>query len=72
MPTTSAALPEYLGAAELRRYQLYLLHEKKLALGTVENCISALRALYLAQACFPLPDSAAIGSFYNHLDSTSH
>jgi integrase/recombinase XerD len=38
--------PEYLGAAELRRYQLYLLHEKKLALGTVENCISALRFLY--------------------------
>ncbi|HVH72876.1 MAG TPA: tyrosine-type recombinase/integrase, partial [Candidatus Dormibacteraeota bacterium] len=29
-----------------RRYQLYLLHEKKLALGTVENCISALRFLY--------------------------
>jgi site-specific recombinase XerD len=38
--------PEPLGAAELRRYQLYLLHEKKLALGTVENCISALRFLY--------------------------
>jgi integrase/recombinase XerD len=30
----------------LRRYQLYLLHEKKVALGTVENCISALRFLY--------------------------
>lgn len=38
--------PEHLGAEELRRYQLYLLHEKKLALGTVENCISALRFLY--------------------------
>ena len=38
--------PEHLGAAELRRYQLYLLQEKKLALGTVENCISALRFLY--------------------------
>jgi integrase/recombinase XerD len=38
--------PEHLGAAELRRYQLYLLHERKLALGTVENCISALRFLY--------------------------
>jgi len=38
--------PEHLGAAELRRYQLYLLHQKKLALGTVENCISALRFLY--------------------------
>ncbi len=38
--------PEQLGAAELRRYQLYLLHQKKLALGTVENCISALRFLY--------------------------
>src|SRR5258708_33507451 len=38
--------PEHLGGEELRRYQLYLLHEKKLALGTVENCISALRFLY--------------------------
>src|SRR5215469_100336 len=38
--------PEHLGAEELRRYQLYLLHEKKLALGTVENCISALGFLY--------------------------
>src|SRR6266849_5515726 len=38
--------PEQLGAEELRRYQLYLLHQKKLALGTVENCISALRFLY--------------------------
>jgi integrase/recombinase XerD len=38
--------PEHLGAEELRRYQLYLLQEKKLALGTVENCISALRFLY--------------------------
>jgi integrase/recombinase XerD len=38
--------PEHLGAEQLRRYQLYLLHEKKLALGTVENCISALRFLY--------------------------
>jgi integrase/recombinase XerD len=38
--------PEHLGAEELRRYQLYLLHQKKLALGTVENCISALRFLY--------------------------
>jgi site-specific recombinase XerD len=38
--------PEQMGAAELRRYQLYLLHEKKLAVGTVENCISALRFLY--------------------------
>lgn len=38
--------PEHLGTEELRRYQLYLLQEKKLALGTVENCISALRFLY--------------------------
>jgi site-specific recombinase XerD len=38
--------PEHLGAPELRRYQLHLLHERKLALGTVENCISALRFLY--------------------------
>ena len=38
--------PEQMGARELRRYQLYLLHEKKLAVGRVENCISALRFLY--------------------------
>jgi len=38
--------PEQMGGEELRRYQLYLLHERKLALGTVENCISALRFLY--------------------------
>jgi site-specific recombinase XerD len=38
--------PEQLGAEEIRRYQLYLLHEKKLALGTVKNRISALRFLY--------------------------
>ena len=38
--------PERLGAEEIRCYQLYLLHEKKLALGTVKNRISALRFLY--------------------------
>jgi len=37
--------PERLGAEQLRRYQLYLLHEKKVSLGTAENCISALRFL---------------------------
>jgi integrase/recombinase XerD len=38
--------PEQMGAEELRRYQIHLLHERKLALGTVENNISALRFLY--------------------------
>ncbi len=38
--------PERLGGEDIRRYQLYLLHEKKLALGTVKNHISALRFLY--------------------------
>ncbi len=38
--------PEQMGSEELRRYQIHLLHERKLALGTVENCISALRFLY--------------------------
>ena len=38
--------PEQLGAEELRRYQLHLLYERKLALGTVEFTISALRFLY--------------------------
>jgi integrase/recombinase XerD len=38
--------PEQMGGDELRRYQLYLLHERKLALGTVENNISAPRFLY--------------------------
>jgi site-specific recombinase XerD len=35
-----------MGAEELGRYQIHLLHERKLALGTVENNISALRFLY--------------------------
>src|SRR5579863_1718908 len=38
--------PEHLGAEHVHRYQIYLLHEKKLAPGSVENCISALRFLY--------------------------
>lgn len=38
--------PEQMGAEEIRRYQLYLLQDKKLALGTVKNRISALRFLY--------------------------
>lgn len=38
--------PEQMGAEELRRYQIHLLYERKLALGTVENNISALRFLY--------------------------
>jgi integrase/recombinase XerD len=38
--------PEQMGAEELRHYQIYLLRERKLALGTVENNISALRFLY--------------------------
>ena len=38
--------PEQMGAEGLRRYQIHLLHERKLALGTVENNISALRFLY--------------------------
>ena len=38
--------PEQMGAEDVRRYQIYLLHEKKLAPGSVENCVSALRFLY--------------------------
>ena len=38
--------PEKLGAEEIRRYQLYLLNEKKYAPGTVEIRMSALRFLY--------------------------
>lgn len=38
--------PEKLGAEEIRRYQLYLLNEKKHAPGTVEIRMSALRFLY--------------------------
>jgi integrase/recombinase XerD len=37
--------PEQMGAEEVRRYQIYLLHEKKLAPGSVENCVTALRFL---------------------------
>src|SRR5260370_21433585 len=38
--------PEQLGAEHLRRYQRYLLQEKKLEPSTVEMRISALRFLY--------------------------
>src|SRR5271157_6208971 len=38
--------PERMGAEEVRRFQLYLLKEKKLAPGTVEMRMSALRFLY--------------------------
>jgi site-specific recombinase XerD len=38
--------PEQLGAEDVRRFQLYLLNEKKLASGTVEMRMSALRFLY--------------------------
>lgn len=38
--------PEQLGAEEIRRFQLHLLKEKKLAPGTVEGRMSALRFLY--------------------------
>src|SRR5208337_1767170 len=38
--------PEKMGAEEIRRFQLYLLQDKKLAPGTVEGRMSALRFLY--------------------------
>lgn len=38
--------PELLGAEEVRRFQLYLLNDKKLAPGTVEMRMLALRFLY--------------------------
>lgn len=38
--------PEQLGGAEIRRFELYLLRERKLAPGTVEGRMSALRFLY--------------------------
>ena len=38
--------PAKMGAEEIRRFQLYLLQEKKLAPGTVEMRMSALRFLY--------------------------
>lgn len=38
--------PEKMGAEEIRRFQLYLRREKKLAPGTVEIRIAALRFLY--------------------------
>lgn len=37
--------PNRIGAEEVRRFQLYLFYEKKLAPGTMEICLSALRFL---------------------------
>ena len=38
--------PEKMGAEQIRRFQLYLLNKKKLAPGTVETRMAALRFLY--------------------------
>ena len=38
--------PEQLGGLEIRQFQLHLLKERKLAPGTVEGRMSALRFLY--------------------------
>jgi len=38
--------PEKLGPEELRTYLLYLMHERKVALGTYKQALSALRFLY--------------------------
>ena len=38
--------PDLLGAEEIRRYQLYLLNEKKLEPSTVKLRMAALRFLY--------------------------
>ncbi|HEX2714080.1 MAG TPA: phage integrase N-terminal SAM-like domain-containing protein, partial [Candidatus Acidoferrales bacterium] len=38
--------PQELGAEEIRRYQLYLLNEKRYSAGTVKVHMSALRFLY--------------------------
>ena len=38
--------PQELGAEEIRRYQLYLLNEKKYSAGTVKVHMSALRFFY--------------------------
>ena len=38
--------PEQLGAEELRRWQVFLLQDRKLAAGTVEGRICALRFLF--------------------------
>ena len=38
--------PELMGAEEVRKFQLYRMREKKLALGTVPLRMGALRFLY--------------------------
>ena len=45
--------PEQLGGEEIRRFQLYLLKDKKLAPATVEGRMSALRFLYKKTLCPP-------------------
>jgi len=44
--------PDKLGAGEVRRFQLYLLKEKKLEPSTVKIRLSALRFLYSSQPRF--------------------
>ena len=56
--------PEQLGAEEVRRFQLYLLKDKKLAPGTVEIRMSALRSplRYLGESVGPRNAPADIAS----------
>src|SRR5260370_2126787 len=54
--------PEQMGGEDLRRYPLYLLHERKFALGTLENNISALRSLSPPPLHHPDPPSADLPS----------
>ncbi len=43
--------PEVMGADEVREFQLYMIHDKKLALGTVALRMGALRFLISKDAC---------------------
>lgn len=49
--------PEVLDLEAIRQYQLYLLNERKLSPESINQCISALKFLYLNTLEMPWPDS---------------
>ncbi len=48
--------PEVLDSEAVRQYQLYLLHERKLSPETINQCISAVKFLYLTTLEMPWTD----------------
>jgi hypothetical protein len=51
--------PEFLDIEAVRQYQLYLLNERKLSPESINQCIAALKFLYLTTLEMPGPTSTS-------------